>query len=64
MSDFAQPDGFELMLAELYKLNTKYLQLLLSDLRTYGYIKPWSGDYHRMLIQCIESNLLERVVLK
>ena len=64
MSDFNTPDGFELVLNELCKLNTKYLQQLLSDLKTYGYIKPWSGDYHRMLIQCIESNILERTMLK
>lgn len=57
-------NSFELMLTELSKLNIKYLQQLLSDLRTYGYIKPWSGDYHRMLIQCVESNILERTVLK
>ena len=57
-------NSFELMLVELYKLNIKYLHQLLSDLRAYGYIKPWSGDYHRMLIQCVESNILERTLLK
>jgi hypothetical protein len=63
--EIPQPaNSFELMLEELHKLNVKYLQQLLSDLRVYGYIRPWSGDYHRMLINSIESAILERTVLK
>lgn len=56
-------ESFNNMIAELLRLNTKYLQQLLSDLRD-GYIPPWSGDYHRMLQHAVELNILERTVLK
>lgn len=54
---------FPAMLKELLELNTKYLQQMLSDLRS-GYIPPWSGDYHRMLQHSIELSILERTMLK
>jgi hypothetical protein len=56
--------NFNALLTDLRKLNVKYLQILLSDLKSGGAIPPWYGDYHRMLVIEIEASIIERTLLK
>lgn len=57
-------ESFDALVADVIKLNPKYLEQLILDLRTRGYIAPWSGDYHRMLQHRVEIAILERTVLR
>lgn len=63
MKTYTGPSAFDNMISDLSKLNVKYLQQLLSDLKD-GYINPFPGDYHRMLQQAVETNIMERTLLK
>lgn len=54
---------FDLMINELYKLNIKYLQQLLTDLKSGYYFRFWSGEL-AILQYSIETNILERTILK
>ncbi len=56
--------AFNNLLIDLGKLNVKYLQQLLTDLNKNGAMPPFYGDYHRMLVGFVESNILERTMLK
>lgn len=55
---------FNQMLVELSKLNLKYLQPLQQELENSGAIHPWYGDYHRRLKTWIETEILERTILR
>lgn len=56
--------AFSNMLDDLSKLHIKYLQQLLSDLNDYGAMPPFYGDYYRMMVNTIETIILERTILK
>lgn len=57
-------DDFEPMLNKICELNVKYLTVLLTDLKTRGYIHVWSGEYHRRLQERVELAIMERTLLK
>ena len=52
------------MIDELLTLNVKYLQVLLEDLQPDGADYYYVGDYRKMIVQAIESHILERTLLK
>ena len=56
--------GLNQMIEELCLLNLKTIQVLWSDLLQGEHIHPWRGHYRAALVSAIESNILERTILK
>jgi len=57
---------FPILLGKLMDLHIKYLQVMLEDLEKHAnsYIFPWSGDYHKRIIEAAHTKILEKTLLK
>jgi hypothetical protein len=56
-------ENFNVLVAELISLHPKYLEIMLIDLAN-GFIHPWSGEYHRRLIDAAHTRIMEATVFK
>lgn len=56
-------DKFDAMMQDLFKLNVKYLNQLLNDLKV-GYIRPFSGELYKRMFEGVQYEIMERTILK